>query len=135
MSQTISEKIRALRKSRGYTQEMLCAKLNMPTSTYSYKERNDSFEKNEISTICELFGCSYDTFVSDAPFNPLRLHSDSNPIEILQEPPIIFGYRPDTKPVYLTDNDADNLRRIRNLTDEQAEKLFEYLKKIENGEV
>ena len=135
MSQTVSEKIRSLRKSRGFTQEALCLKLNLATSTYSYKERNDSFEIDEIKTICDLFGCSYETIISDEPFNPLRLKNTPSTTAVFEEPPFSFGYHPDTEPIFLTDNEADKLRRIRKLSEEQSEKLFDYLKKIENGEV
>ena len=135
MSQTVAQKIKALRKSRGYSQEILCLKLDIPVSTYSYKERNNSFELHEIKQICDIFGCSFDTIVSDAPFNPLRLIQDEDTTLFMKEPSTKLGFRPDTEPTYLTDDEADKLRRIRKLDQEQSDKLFEYLKKIENGEI
>lgn len=134
MSQTIGQKIRALRKSRNVSQEILCGIINMSNSTFSYKERESRFTTDELQKICNALNCPYEVIISDAPFNPMQINFERTDTVFVREPePEISIFR-DSDPIYLTDSEADLHRRYRNLSPEKRQALLDFLKKIETGE-
>ncbi len=59
----ISEKLKALRIGRGYTQQQLADKLNINRTTISnYESGNRTPRLNELIAIAEAFGVSVDFF-------------------------------------------------------------------------
>lgn len=59
----ISEKIKALRVGRGYTQQQLADKLNVNRTTISnYESGNRTPRLNELIAIADAFGVSVDFF-------------------------------------------------------------------------
>ena len=57
MNARIGEKIKELRKSKGYPLEMILEKLNVSESTYFRMEKGETASwTNNIQKICELYG-------------------------------------------------------------------------------
>ncbi len=134
MSQTIGQKVRALRKSRNVSQEILCGVLNMSKSTFSYKERVNKFTTDELQIICKTLNFPYDILISDAPFNPMRINFERNDTVFVNEPETTISIFRDSDPVYLTEKEKSLLKKFRMLTPKNQPKVFDCIEKLENGE-
>ncbi len=134
MKNSINEKIRNIRESKKISQEEMALKLNIPRSTYAYREKSGRFTENDISVICDFFGIVKEALQMDekvfVPFG--RVNEDETQL-ILESPALKLPFHSDdTKQVFVTNDEAENLKRIRALDEEKAKKLFEYLEKLEN---
>ena len=135
MSQTIGQKVKALRKSRNVSQKILCAKLNMPISTFSNKEHNNRFTTEELQIICNTLSCPYELIISDAPFNPMQINfgERNDIIAIKQAEPDFLNYA-EADPIFLTDKEKKLLKKLRTFTSEQRSAVWEFIEKFEDGE-
>ncbi len=130
MSQTISQKVRALRKCRNVSQEILCGVLNMSKSTFSYKEREDKFTTDELQRICRALNFSYDVLISDAPFNPMRINYGRTDTVFVNEPETTISISQDSDPVYLTEKEKELLKKFREQSPENQSKILDYTQKL-----
>lgn len=134
MLQTIGEKVRALRKSRNVSQEILCGTLNMPLSTYSNKERLSKFTTKELQVICTTLNCPYDIIISDKPFNPMQLNFEHDNIVFVNQNEENIPLYQNTESIFLTDKEKKLLKFMRTLTTEKRNELWDYIEKLKDGE-
>lgn len=134
MSQSIGEKVRALRKSRNVSQEILCGILKMPLSTYSNKERLSKFTTDELQIICQKLNCPYDVIISDKPFNPMQLNFEHNEIMFVHQNEADIPLYKDYETIFLTDKEKKLLKFMRTLTPQKRNELWDYIEKLKDGE-
>ncbi len=137
MKNSINEKIRAIRESKKLSQDEMAAVLNIPRSTYAYREKSGKFSEQEICTMCDFFGIVREALDMDE-----KVHVEINRIDfeepenILESPVLKLPFHSDdTRQVFLTNDEAEKLKRLRNLNEEKEQKLLDFLTKLENDEI
>ena len=135
MTKSIGDKVRSLRKSRNVSQEVLCAKLKMPLSTYSNKERLSKFTTQELQTICDILTYPYDYLVSDNhSFNPLQLNFERDDTLKVNQPKFEFENDVEAELIFLTGKEKKLLKKLRSIPVEKRNQILENIDKIIDGE-
>ena len=109
----LEEKIALLRKQKGWSQEELAFRLDVSRQSVSKWEMGDSLpDLDKIIKLSDIFGVSTDYLLKDEPKEPV------------EETP---------QPAEETEEEESDEVRIREMSDEEAEKVLSSFKKATNG--
>ena len=109
----LEEKIALLRKQKGWSQEELAFRLDVSRQSVSKWEMGDSLpDLDKIIKLSDIFGVSTDYLLKDEPKEPV------------EETP---------QPAEETEEAESDEVRIREMSDEEAEKVLSSFKKATNG--
>ena len=134
MKKSFTEKIKEARKVKKISQEEMAKILNIPRSTYAYKEKTKSFSQYEITEMCSFLEILLDN--EERPYTPFGF-INKNENQLVFESPILRlpNQTDDSKQIFATNAEVENLKRIRLLGEEKTAKLLEFLEKLENDEI
>ncbi len=134
MKKPFTEKIKEARKVKKISQEEMAKILNIPRSTYAYKEKTNNFSQNEITEMCSFLEISLED--EEKPYTPFGIINE-NENQLVFESPILRlpNQTDDSKQIFATNAEVKNLKRIRLLGEEKTARLLEFLEKLENDEI
>ena len=126
----VNERIKYLREKNGYTQAELSDLVNIPRSTFAYRESHGKFTDEDLHKIADFFGVDYyclkfdkDEFVT--PIDP-----------IVQDPKIYPFASPAPNgcmSVNATLDEIQLLLNFRELTEIQQQEIFERVETMRNS--
>lgn len=90
-----SAKLKELRESRGFSQEELAAKLNIPRSSITHYENSDDRlpRKSRLLEIANFFGVSIDFLLSEEPVLTKKNEIDHNLEKTLNDPELGLWFK------------------------------------------
>ncbi|PEL80043.1 helix-turn-helix domain-containing protein [Bacillus wiedmannii] len=90
-----SAKLKELRESRGFSQEELAAKLNIPRSSITHYENSDDRlpRKSRLLEIANFFGVSIDFLLSEEPVLTEKNEIDHNLEKTLNDPELGLWFK------------------------------------------
>ncbi|MGG1136407.1 MULTISPECIES: helix-turn-helix domain-containing protein [Bacillus cereus group] len=90
-----SAKLKELRESRGFSQEELAAKLNIPRSSITHYENSDDRlpRKSRLLEIANFFGVSIDFLLSEEPVLIKKNEIDHNLEKTLNDPELGLWFK------------------------------------------
>lgn len=90
-----SAKLKELRESRGFSQEELAAKLNIPRSSITHYENSDDRlpRKSRLLEIANFFGVSIDFLLSEEPVLTKKNEIDQNLEKTLNDPELGLWFK------------------------------------------
>ncbi len=121
--QSLSDRLKYLRKQTGFLQKDIAQKLNITTSAYGFYEQGKRIpDSNVLEKLAEIFNVSTDYLLG---------RTDNKVIDVVTDNPELLEF---TRELYERDSTKKLLEQLKNKDDKTIYKVINIIKLIEDNE-